>query len=216
MDFQLTPEQRDKMLILRETGRKSGRGHHHRDRLGGRGGHRGGRPGCWGGRWEGHWDGPESDDGDDEGQHRRRISRSFYLQTTEVTQRQWKRVMGKNPSQFKDCGEGCPVESVSWLDAQDFIDRLNKIEGTKKYRLPTEAEWEYACRAGTSKPFNTGRCISTDQANFDGRKPLSGCPDGVARGRTVEVALEYDDDLPDTAAMRFSMPKARCRRYDSR
>jgi formylglycine-generating enzyme required for sulfatase activity len=124
---------------------------------------------------------------DDEVQHRRRISRSFYMQTTEVTQEQWKRVMGNNPSHFKDCGEDCPVETVSWFEAQDFVDRLNKIEGTKKYRLPTEAEWEYACRAGTSTPFNTGRCISTDQANFDGSKPLSGCPEGVSRGRTVEV-----------------------------
>jgi formylglycine-generating enzyme required for sulfatase activity len=131
---------------------------------------------------------------DDEMQHRVSISRPFYLQATEVTQRQWKRVMGNNPSHFKDCGEDCPVESVSWFDAQNFINRLNKIEGTKKYRLPTESEWEYASRAGTLTPFNTGNCISTDQANFDGRKPLPGCADGVYRGRTVSATSFRPND----------------------
>ena len=63
--------------------------------------------------------------------------------------------VGNNPSYFKDC-EDCPVETVSWNEAQKFISKLNQIESTKKYRLPTEAEWEYACRAGTTTVFSFG------------------------------------------------------------
>jgi formylglycine-generating enzyme required for sulfatase activity len=91
---------------------------------------------------------------DDEKQHEVRISKPFYLQTTEVSQAQWEKVMGDNPSHFKDCGDDCPVESVSWNDAQKFISKLNKREGTNKYRLPTEAEWEYTCRAGTETAYS--------------------------------------------------------------
>ena len=93
---------------------------------------------------------------DNEKQHEVIISKPFYLQTTEVSQGQWKRVMGDNPSMFKDCANDCPVERVSWDMAQEFISKLNKMEGTNKYRLPTEAEWEYACRAGTSTIFSFG------------------------------------------------------------
>jgi formylglycine-generating enzyme required for sulfatase activity len=84
------------------------------------------------------------------------LSHSFYLQATEVTQRQWKEVMGDNPSYFKQCGEDCPVESVSWEDAHVFIARLNQLEGTDAYRLPSEAEWEYAARAGTATDYSFG------------------------------------------------------------
>jgi formylglycine-generating enzyme required for sulfatase activity len=84
------------------------------------------------------------------------INRQFYLQNTEVSQGQWKKVMGVNPSHFKDCGDDCPVETVSWQDAQKFINKLNAREGTTHYRLPTEAEWEYACRAGTTTAFSFG------------------------------------------------------------
>jgi formylglycine-generating enzyme required for sulfatase activity len=83
-----------------------------------------------------------------ETQHQVTISKPFYIQTTEVTQGQWKKVMGSNPSFFKDCGDNCPVEQVSWDDVQEFIRKINSIEGGNKYRLPTEAEWEYAARSG--------------------------------------------------------------------
>lgn len=82
-------------------------------------------------------------------QHRVTISRSFYMQTTEVTQGQWRQVMGSNPSHFISCGDDCPVENISWNDVQEFIRKLNSREGKGKYRLPTEAEWEYAVRAGS-------------------------------------------------------------------
>ncbi len=124
---------------------------------------------------------------DDEDQHRVTLTRPFYLQTTEVTQQQWTSVIGNNPSHFKDCGGNCPVERVSWNDCQEFIRKLNEREQTDKYRLPTEAEWEYACRAGANTPFYTGNCISTDRANYDGSKPLSGCPPSEYRKETVKV-----------------------------
>jgi formylglycine-generating enzyme required for sulfatase activity len=82
--------------------------------------------------------------------HQVTISHAFELQTTEVTQAQWTAVMGNNPSHFK--GDDLPVDSVSWDDAQQFIGKLNELDPGKNYRLPTEAEWEYACRAGTKDP----------------------------------------------------------------
>jgi len=91
----------------------------------------------------------------DETQHRVTLTKPFYMQTTEVTQGQWKAVMGNNPSHFNSCGDSCPVEQVSWNDCQEFIRKLNQREGNGAYRLPTEAEWEYACRAGTTGPYYT-------------------------------------------------------------
>jgi formylglycine-generating enzyme required for sulfatase activity len=94
---------------------------------------------------------------DERPQHPVKISQAFYLGKHEVTQAQWTALMGNNPSRFQ--GESRPVENVSWNDTQEFIRRLNSLEGTNKYRLPTEAEWEYAARAGmpTKFPFEIGR-----------------------------------------------------------
>ncbi len=78
------------------------------------------------------------------------ISKPYYMQATEVTQGQWRKVMGSNPSLFNTCGDDCPVENISWVDVQEFIRRLNQKEGVKKYRLPTEAEWEFACQTGSA------------------------------------------------------------------
>jgi formylglycine-generating enzyme required for sulfatase activity len=87
-------------------------------------------------------------------QHLVSISKAFYMGKYEVTQAQWTAVMGSNPSKFK--GRSNPVEQVSWDDAQQFVRRLNQEEGTSKYRLPAEAEWEYAARAGTSSTYSFG------------------------------------------------------------
>ncbi len=89
-------------------------------------------------------------------QHEVEISRAFYMGKYEVTQGQWRAVMGNNPSRFQSCGDDCPVEQVSWDDAQEFIRTLNAKEGEEKYRLPTEAEWEYACRAGSRSAYAFG------------------------------------------------------------
>lgn len=91
--------------------------------------------------------------------HRVTISKGFYMQTTEVTQGQWKALMDKNPSHFKTFGDNFPVENVSWNDARAFIKKLNTKEKTDKYRLPTEAEWEYACRAGSNTDFANDKSI---------------------------------------------------------
>ena len=111
------------------------------------------------------------------------------MQTTEVTQGQWTAVMGENPSYFSSCGSDCPVEQVSWKDVQKFIRKINKRDKKNNrrerrvYRLPTEAEWEYAARAGMETAFAFGRCLSTDQANYNGSNPLEGSP-GTTYGST--------------------------------
>lgn len=90
----------------------------------------------------------------------------FYMSKYEVTQGQWQKVMGNNSSHSKD-GENYPVENISWNDIQIFVRKLNSQTG-KSFRLPTEAEWEYAARAGTKGPFYFGETLSLDQANFNG------------------------------------------------
>ena len=81
--------------------------------------------------------------------------RSFLMGRTEITQKQWRDVMGSNPNRFSACGPECPVESVSWDEVQQFISTLNQRTG-QKYRLPSEAEWEYAARAGTTTEWSFG------------------------------------------------------------
>ncbi|MFO0926474.1 MAG: formylglycine-generating enzyme family protein [Gemmataceae bacterium] len=101
-----------------------------------------------------------------------------------MTQAQWRTVMGDNPSKFK--GDNLPVENVSWDDCQVFCRKLGEKTG-KRFRLPTEAEWEYACRAGTTTPFHFGATISTDQANYDGTSTFGGGTKGAFRAKTMPV-----------------------------
>lgn len=104
--------------------------------------------------------------------HRVVISRAYYVSSTEVTQGQWTTVMGSNPSFFKDGGPNLPVERVTWYDVQAFLQRLN-ARGEGHFRLPTEAEWEYACRAGTKTAYAFGDGLSKNAANFDGHRPAA-------------------------------------------
>jgi formylglycine-generating enzyme len=97
----------------------------------------------------------------------------FYLGKHEVTQGQWKSLMGSNPSDFKNCADDCPVESVSWNDAQDFISRLNQRTG-KRFRLPTEAEWEYAARSGGKREKWAGTSSDRDLGGYSWYEENSG------------------------------------------
>ncbi|QLQ34191.1 MAG: formylglycine-generating enzyme family protein [Candidatus Thiothrix singaporensis] len=111
---------------------------------------------------------PETEKGrwEDEVLHQVTLSKGFWMAETPVTQSLWQSVMGENPSRFK--GDNRPVEQVSWHDAQAFISKLNQLHPDLIVCLPTEAEWEYACRAGTQTPFNFGVELSLDKVNYRG------------------------------------------------
>ena len=124
---------------------------------------------------------------DDEGpQHPVMIGRGFWLFDTACTQALWEAVMGENPSRFK--GADRPVENVSWNDCQDFLKRLNERLPGLDLALPSEAQWEYACRAGTTTPFSFGANITPEQVNYDGNYPYAGGKKGLYRQETVPVA----------------------------
>lgn len=151
---------------------------------------------------------------DGEKQHQVTLTKGFYIQSAETTVGQWRAYV--QDTGFKTDAEKIgyswtwtgiewketkkrywdkpgfpqtdehPVTCVSWNDTQAFIKWLSRKEG-KTYRLPTEAEWEYACRAGTETPFSVGKCLG-DNANYDGRYPYADCPKGKYRKGTVPVA----------------------------
>ncbi len=105
----------------------------------------------------------ESGRDNDETRHRATLTRGYYLQTTEVTQGQWEAVMGTKPwsgEKYVRDNPNCPAVYISWDDCKEFIRKLNKKEGADNYRLPTEAEWEYACRAGSTTRFSFGNSDS--------------------------------------------------------
>ena len=131
------------------------------------------------------------------------ITRPFYLGVTAVTQEEYERLMGNNPSHFRKDGTGeaevagldtrrHPVEEISWHAAVAFCEALSALPEEKQagrvYRLPSEAEWEYACRAGTTSPVHFGATLSSREANFDGNFPSDGGSRGLYLARTCPVA----------------------------
>jgi formylglycine-generating enzyme required for sulfatase activity len=125
------------------------------------------------------------------------ITKPFYMGVYEVTQAEYEKVMGKNPSAFSATGgkkdkvagmdtSRFPVERVSWDDAMEFCRKLSK-RFKKNFDLPTEAEWEYACRAGTKGPFHYGNTLSSKQANFNGGSPYGAVAKGPSLPRTTQV-----------------------------
>ena len=138
-------------------------------------------------------------------QHQVTVS-SFYMGKCQVTQKEYEKLMMTIRCHFK--GENFPVENVSWYDAVEYCNRLSQEENlalaytingageaqtirwnrnANGYRLPTEAEWEFACRAGTTTPFYTGSNITTDQANYDGNSPYNNNRKGEYRKGTIDV-----------------------------
>jgi formylglycine-generating enzyme required for sulfatase activity/serine/threonine protein kinase len=147
--------------------------------------------------------GDEAGRGADEFLHEVSLSQPFYLAVVPVTQEQYRCVMGKNPSYFSRSSGGkdrvagldtaqLPVENVTWFDALEFCRRLSSFPEERRagrvYRLPTEAEWEYGCRAGTTTPFAHGTSLSSKDANFDGQYPLGTAERGRELKRTERVA----------------------------
>lgn len=113
--------------------------------------------------------------------HTVHLTKPFYLGVTEVTQGQWTRIMSTNPSHFTDCGPECPVERVTYFDVMQFLVVLNQRSGGG-YRLPTESEWEYACRAGGDQAFGHRATIGAEHANIDGRFPYGEPPSRESTG----------------------------------
>jgi formylglycine-generating enzyme required for sulfatase activity len=123
---------------------------------------------------------------DDEVLYPVRIARPLYMATHEVTHREWALVM--TPGAVVDPAvASLPVVNVTWDEARQFLDRLNQ-GAPWRLRLPSETEWEYACRAGTTTPYSTGPFLSTTEANYNGELPLPGQPPGQNRGRVTPVA----------------------------
>ena len=146
---------------------------------------------------------PESETGrsGDERQHLVTLTRGFWLGTSPVTQAQWRAVMGTEPSHFK--GDELPVENVSWDDARTFCAAVQEQTG-RAVRLPTEAEWEYAARAGTTTPFYWGTELNGGQANCDGNAPYGTAATGPCPLETTPVGTYADVsphpwDLADVA-----------------
>jgi formylglycine-generating enzyme required for sulfatase activity len=131
---------------------------------------------------------PEEEKGrdDDEGpQHRVVLTEGLWLADTACTQELWQLVMGQNPSRFKDPLR--PVEQVSWNDIQGFLKKFMEKVGGVRAGLPTEAEWEYACRADTTTPFHLGEQITLEQVNYNGDYPYAGGKKGLNRRETVDA-----------------------------
>lgn len=128
----------------------------------------------------------EAERGDFEDLHLVTLSEGFWLGETTVTQALWRAVTGHNPSHFK--GLEMPVENVDWIEVQGFVQKLIERAQCPGLCLPSEAQWEYACRAGTETSFSYGDRITTDQVNFNGNYPYARGILGVYRQQTVPVA----------------------------
>jgi formylglycine-generating enzyme required for sulfatase activity len=103
--------------------------------------------------------------------HQVTLSRRVFLGVHEVTQEQWHTIMGSRPSCFNGRDAHLPVENVTWFEAQQFLERMTQRSDGSVFRLPTEAEWEYACRAGTTTPYGLGAALTSASANIDPRAP---------------------------------------------
>lgn len=136
-------------------------------------------------------DEPERSDGED--RHLVTLTEGFWLGETAVTQALWRAITGDNPSQFH--GDDLPVENMDWDMVKYFIRRLIQAADCPGLELPTEAQWEYACRAGTETPFSFGEQITTDQVNFDGNVPYAGGKKGGVSRETCSCSQPASQSL---------------------
>ena len=119
--------------------------------------------------------------------------RPFLMGKYPVTQKQWERIMKNNPSRFTDDPDN-PVEKVSWFNCWEFCEKLSEKIG-REFRLPTEAEWEYACRGKTKNPFHFGETITTELANYNGEYTYSSEKEGEYRGKTTKVGSFFPNSF---------------------
>jgi len=152
-----------------------------------------------------------ADRDNDETQHQVTLTSGFWMLETEVTQQMWESVMGNNPSYFK--GGNLPVEQVSWNDCQEFVKKLNDMKVAPagyKFSLPTESQWEYACRAGTTTAYHFGDTLTQQQANFgqggdtDKTKDVGSYPSNAwglkdMHGNVWEWCLDWYGEYPSGA-----------------
>ncbi len=131
---------------------------------------------------------PENEEGrfDSESPEHEVTLQPFYMSKYPITQNQYQAIMGKNPSYFK--GGNRPVEEVSWYDAVEFCQKLSQKTG-KSYKLPSESQWEYGCRAGTTTPFYFGETITSELANYNGNYIYDNIPKGKFREETTDVGI---------------------------
>lgn len=168
--------------------------------------------------------------GNEEDQREVRITRRFWIKQTEVTQAEWQAVMGSNPSRFQSCGESCPVENVSWSDATEYLNKLSDKEGLERcydtegdskgigcrgYRLPTDPEWEYAARAGsTAARFGPVDQVAWHGGNSDGRPHPVGKKEPNAWGLhdVLGNVAEWVENWPDsrTGRIKYESVSNRC------
>jgi formylglycine-generating enzyme required for sulfatase activity len=169
---------------------------------------------------------------DDEVLYPVRMANAFYVATREVTAGEWATVMQPGTAPLDAAAARLPMVNITWHDARLFLDRLNQ-GAPWRLRLPSEVEWEYACRAGTTTPYSTGSVLSTRDANYNGDFPLPGQPSGENRGRLTAVgsfppnawglfdmhgnAWEWTNDAYDEThkvirggSWRFNADSARC------